>query len=154
MWVYRESKAQRMFGQILQAVQYCHNNDTVHRDIRASNILIDFRWNAKLSDFGLVAKVFPGQKLMDFCGKLPYYVPEIFQAEGYEGCSVDIWSLGVLLFIMVTGHLSVLGRSFAEVRRWIITANFSIPPRLSNGIFSVRVASFIWEFAHCLFLPR
>jgi serine/threonine protein kinase len=112
-------------------------NDIVHRDIKASNILIDYWWNAKLCDFGLAAKVFPGQKLVDFCGLLPYCAPEFFQAEEYEGCPVTIWSLGVLLF--VTECLPFLGRSFAKLRRQITAANFSIPPHVSTVIFNVIV---------------
>lgn len=135
----RSWEARRMFRQILEAVQYCHDNNIVHRDIKASNILLDGRWNAKLCDFGLAVKTLPGQKLIDFCGTLPYCAPEFFQAEEYEGRPVDIWSVGVLLFFMVTGRLPFLGRSFAEVRRQITAANFSIPPHVANDIFNVIV---------------
>ena len=88
-----DSKAQRMFGQVLQTVQFPHDNDIVHRDEKAINISFDCRQDAKLCDFGLHAKVFPGQKLMDFCGTPHYCVPEFFQAQEYEGHSVEIWSL-------------------------------------------------------------
>ncbi|XP_063132923.1 sperm motility kinase X-like [Rattus norvegicus] len=132
-------EARRMFRQILEAVQFCHDNNIVHRDIKANNILIDGRWNAKLCDFGLAAKTLPGQKLIDFCGTLPYCAPEFFEAEEYEGRPFDVWSVGVLLFFMVTGHLPFLGKSFAEVRRQISSANFSIPPHVANDIFNVIV---------------
>ncbi|XP_063132917.1 sperm motility kinase X-like [Rattus norvegicus] len=132
-------EARRMFRQILEAVQFCHDNNIVHRDIKANNILIDGRSNAKLCDFGLAAKTLPGQKLIDFCGTLPYCAPEFFEAEEYEGRPFDVWSVGVLLFFMVTGHLPFLGKSFAEVRRQISSANFSIPPHVANDIFNVIV---------------
>lgn len=131
--------ARRMFRQILEAVQYCHDNNIVHRNIKASNILLDGRWNAKLCDFGLAVQTLPGQKLIEFCGTLPYCAPEFFQAEEYEGRPVDIWSMGVLLFFMVTGRLPFLGTSFADVRRQITAANFSIPPHVANDIFNVIV---------------
>nr|XP_034348497.1 sperm motility kinase X-like [Arvicanthis niloticus] len=133
-----ESETRRMFAQIVCAVQYCHDRHIVHRDIKASNILIDCRGNTKLCDFGLAAKVIPGQKLAGFCGTLLYCAPEVLQAKEYEGLPVDIWSLGVLLFFMVSGNLP-FPESSADVRQQIIAANFSIPPHVSSDIFNVIV---------------
>ena len=134
-----ESETRRLFAQIVHAVQYCHDHHIVHRDIKASNILIDYRGNAKLCDFGLAAEVIPGQKLAGFCGTLPYCAPELLQAEKYEGLPVDIWSLGVLLFLMVSGNLPFQGRSFVDLKQEIISANFSIPSHVSIDIFNVII---------------
>ncbi|EGW02970.1 Sperm motility kinase X [Cricetulus griseus] len=101
----QESEARRLFTQILHAVQYCHDNHIAHRDIKASSILLNCRGNAKLCDFGLAAKVAPGELLRDFCGTLPYCAPELFAGEAYDVCASDIWSLGVLHFLMVVGLL-------------------------------------------------
>ncbi|XP_028635307.1 sperm motility kinase X-like [Grammomys surdaster] len=134
-----ESETQRMFSQIVCAVQCCHDHHIVHRDIKASNILIDCRGNAKLCDFGLAAKVIPGQKLAGFCGTLPYCAPEVFQEKEYEGFPVDIWSLGVLLLFMVSGNLPFRGRSSVDVRQQIIAANFKIPPHVSSDVSNVII---------------
>lgn len=134
-----ESEARGIFAQIVHAVQHCHDHHIAHRDIKASNIFINRKGNIKLGDFGLAAKVIPGQKLAGFCGTLPYCAPELLQAEKYEGLPVDIWSLGVLLFLMVSGSLPFQGESFVEVKEQIISANFSIPPHVSVDIFDVIV---------------
>ncbi|XP_002728730.1 sperm motility kinase X-like [Rattus norvegicus] len=134
-----DSEARKIFVQIVHAVQYCHDHHIAHRDIKASNILINHKGNIKLGDFGLATKVVPGQKLAGFCGTLPYCAPELLQAEKYEGLPVDIWSLGVLLFLMVSGSLPFRGNSFVEIKWQIISANFRVPPHVSIDIFNVIV---------------
>ncbi|XP_036031901.1 sperm motility kinase 2B-like [Onychomys torridus] len=132
-----ESKARRLFTQILHAVQYCHDNFIIHRDIKAQNILLDHKGNAKLCDFGLSAKVIPGQRLGDFCGTLPYCAPELFGKEAYDGRATDIWSLGVLLFFMVTGRFPFNAYSDVRVIQQILDANFRVPPYVSVDIRDV-----------------
>ncbi|XP_076423089.1 uncharacterized protein LOC121828027 isoform X2 [Peromyscus maniculatus bairdii] len=134
-----ESEARRLFIQILHAVQYCHDNSIAHRDIKAGNILLDCRGNAKLADFGLSAKVSPEQKFSGFCGTLHYCAPELFGEETYDGLATDVWSLGVLLFLMVTGHFPFRARSVARVKQHILAANFKVPPHVSMDIFNVIV---------------
>ncbi|XP_059112764.1 LOW QUALITY PROTEIN: sperm motility kinase X-like [Peromyscus eremicus] len=134
-----ESEARRLFIQILHAVQYCHDNSIAHRDIKAGNILLDCRGNAKLGDFGLSAKVIPEQKFSDFCGTLYYCAPELFGEEAYDGRATDIWNLGVLLFLMVVGHFPFRDSSVAGVKQQILAANFKVPPHVSIDIFNVIV---------------
>ncbi|XP_076423426.1 sperm motility kinase-like [Peromyscus maniculatus bairdii] len=134
-----ESEAQRLFIQILHAVQYCHNNSIAHRDIKAGNILLDCKGNAKLADFGLSAKVMPEQKFRGFCGTLFYCAPELFGEEAYDGLATDVWSLGVLLFLMVTGHFPFRARSVERVKEHILAANFKVPPHVSMDIYNVIV---------------
>ncbi|XP_036037794.1 LOW QUALITY PROTEIN: sperm motility kinase-like [Onychomys torridus] len=129
-----ESEARRLFTQILHAVQYCHDKFIIHRDIKADNILLDHRGNAKLCDFGISAKVIPGQKLSGFCGTLNYCAPELFGKEAYDGRTTDIWSLGVLLFFMVTGRFPFKAYSAVRVIQQILTANFRVPPHVSVDI--------------------
>ncbi|XP_060239383.1 sperm motility kinase X-like [Meriones unguiculatus] len=99
-----ECEAERIFTQVVHAVNYCHNNQVVHRDIKATNILMDCRGNAKLIDFSLAVKVTPGQKLRGFCGTLPYCAPELFAPGEYDAYPIDMWCLGILLFLM---HVSI-----------------------------------------------
>ncbi|XP_040593023.1 sperm motility kinase 2B-like [Mesocricetus auratus] len=134
-----ESEVRRLFTQILLAVEYCHSNHIAHRDINANNILLDSSGNAKLCDFGLAAKVSPGQLLKDFCGTPVYCAPELFAEEPYDGYAIDVWSLGVLLFLMVVGRFPFRGSSYDGVRLRILAANFSIPQHVSTDIFNVIV---------------
>ncbi|XP_035304880.1 sperm motility kinase 2B-like [Cricetulus griseus] len=135
----QESEARRLFTQILLAMQYCHANHIAHRDIKANNILLNCRGNAKLSGFDLAAKVTPGQKLRDFCSTLLYCAPELLLEKAYDGCAADIWSLGVLLFLMVVGHFPFQDSSSEGVRRQILAANVRIPEHVSRDIFNVIV---------------
>ncbi|OBS72177.1 hypothetical protein A6R68_13246 [Neotoma lepida] len=132
-----ESEAKRFFTQILYAVKYCHEHLIVHRDIKADNILIDCRGNAKLADFGLAAKVSPDERLKGFYGTLPYCAPELFGKEAYDGRPTDIWSLGVLLFFMVAGHLPFWDNSAERLRQQILSGNFRVPYHVSMDIFDV-----------------
>ncbi|XP_059114042.1 LOW QUALITY PROTEIN: sperm motility kinase X-like [Peromyscus eremicus] len=129
-----ESEARRLFTQIVHALKYCHDNLIIHRDIKANNILLDHRGNAKLCDFGLSTKVIPGQKLGHFCGTLHYCAPELFGKEAYDGCATDIWSLGVLLFFMVTGRFPFNDYSSVGVKQQILTADFRVPQHVSVDI--------------------
>ncbi|XP_040594798.1 uncharacterized protein LOC121137051 [Mesocricetus auratus] len=134
-----ESEARRLFTQIVLAVEYCHNNQIAHRDIKADNILLDWMGNAKLCDFGLAAKVPPGHLLTDYCGTPLYCAPELFVGEAYDGFRADIWSLGVLLFLMVVGRFPFWARSPEGLRRQILSSKYSIPEHISNDIFIVII---------------
>lgn len=114
-----------------------------HRDIKANNVLIDSRGNAKLCDFVLVVKVVSGKKRKDFCGTLTICAPELFGEEPYDGCASDIWSLGVLLFFMVAGHVPFQDNSFVGMRQQILTANFNVQcfNHVPVDIFSVIVGT-------------
>ncbi|XP_059113070.1 sperm motility kinase X-like [Peromyscus eremicus] len=132
-----ESEVQRLFTQIVHALKYCHDKFIIHRDIKANNILLDHRGNAKLCDFGLSTKVIPGQRLSGFCGTLNYCAPELFGKETYDGHTTDIWSLGVLLFFMVTGCLPFNDYSSVRVIQQILTADFRVPLHVSIDIRDV-----------------
>ncbi|ERE66104.1 sperm motility kinase X-like protein, partial [Cricetulus griseus] len=135
----KESEARRLFTQILLAMQHCHNNHIAHRDIKANNILLDCRGNAKLCDFGLAIKVTPGQKLRDIWGTLLYCAPELLVENAYDGCASGIWSLGVLLFLIVVRCFPFGASSSEGVRRQILAANFTIREHISIDIFNVII---------------
>ncbi|XP_051010623.1 sperm motility kinase X-like [Acomys russatus] len=134
-----ESEAWRLFAQIVQAVQHCQDHYICHRDITANNVLIDGRGNAKLSDFGLARHIAPGQKLLGFCGTPLYCAPEVFGAEDYDPFPTDIWSVGVLLFLMVAGYFPFEESSFEMLRELIRYGMFTIPQHVSRNIFNVLV---------------
>ena len=99
-------KVQKIFTQLVGAVSYVHNLSCVHRDLKLENILLDKNENVKLCDFGFTreyeAKV---SHLQTFCGTVCYSAPEMLKGEKYAGEKVDVWSLGIILYALLTGEL-------------------------------------------------
>eukprot|EP01111_Echinosteliopsis_oligospora_P009598 TRINITY_DN2840_c0_g1_i1.p1 TRINITY_DN2840_c0_g1~~TRINITY_DN2840_c0_g1_i1.p1 ORF type:complete len:541 (+),score=146.23 TRINITY_DN2840_c0_g1_i1:368-1990(+) len=100
-----EEEARRLFRQILSGVQYCHANMVIHRDLKPENLILDSDGNIKISDFGLSNILKPGRLFSTFCGSPMYSPPEVVMQKKYHGHLADVWSLGVILFIMVTGGM-------------------------------------------------
>ena len=80
-----------------------------HRDLKLENILIDERNNVKIIDFGFSVSSAPDQKLKIFCGTPSYMAPEIVQKKDYNGFATDIWSLGIILYVMLSGNYPFKG---------------------------------------------
>jgi serine/threonine protein kinase len=100
-----EPKAQRYLTDILPGLAYIHSAHNCHRDIKLENILIDAEEHAKLSDFGFGRMIAPDELLTTQCGSLFCPVPETAAERPYDGKQADIWSYGLLFFVMVTGTL-------------------------------------------------
>ena len=129
----KEKDARRHFRQIIGAVAYCHGLHIIHRDLKAENLLLDENMNVKIADFGFSNQFSPGQKLNTWCGSPPYAAPELFQGKEYSGPEVDIWSLGVVLYVFVCGSLPFDGSNLAKLRARVIAGKFQIPFYMSPG---------------------
>jgi len=101
----QEDDARRLFRQILSGLQYCHANLVAHRDLKPENLLLDERGNIKISDFGLSNVLKPGKLFSTWCGSPVYTPPEVVLRQQYNGVAMDVWSLGVILYVLVTGGM-------------------------------------------------
>lgn len=99
-------KVQRIFTQLIGAVAYVHKRSCVHRDLKLENILLDRYGNVKLCDFGFTREYENKLNcLQTFCGTICYAAPEMLKGEKYAGEKVDVWSLGVILYALLSGEL-------------------------------------------------
>ena len=130
----KEKDARVKFRQILEAVWYCHQQRIIHRDLKAENLLLDANFNIKIADFGFSNLYNPASQLETFCGSPPYAAPELFQGKAYVGPEVDVWSLGVILYVLTTGYLPFDGKTLAEMRESVCKAKYRIPFYLSEGV--------------------
>ena len=100
-----EDSARRFFQQIICAVEYCHRHKIVHRDLKPENLLLDDFLNVKIADFGLSNIMTDGNFLKTSCGSPNYAAPEVISGKLYAGPEVDVWSCGVILYVLLCGRL-------------------------------------------------
>lgn len=128
---FSEKEARPLFRQIISAVDYCHQNRIIHRDLKPENLMVDDRNQIKLIDFGFANIYSPRGYLETNCGSPLYASPEIVQGVKYVGPEVDIWSLGVILFAMLTGTLPFEDEQLKGLYAKICAGNYQVPSYLS-----------------------
>ncbi|XP_059095436.1 serine/threonine-protein kinase par-1-like [Tigriopus californicus] len=132
-----EQLARRKFWQIIQAVDYCHQRRVVHRDLKAENLLLDADMNIKVADFGFSNFFKSEDWLTTWCGSPPYAAPEVFEGKKYKGPEIDIWSLGVVLYVLVCGALPFEAPDPPSLRDRVVRGTFKIPTYMSNECASL-----------------
>ncbi|KAJ3132458.1 NUAK SNF1-like kinase 1 [Physocladia obscura] len=100
-----ENMARAYFRQVVSAINYCHQNSIIHRDLKPENLLLDKSGNIKIIDFGFGNTFHRDRTLDTYCGSPYYAAPEMVKGIPYTGPEVDIWSMGVILYVLITGNL-------------------------------------------------
>nr|ABJ91233.1 CBL-interacting protein kinase 27 [Populus trichocarpa] len=118
-----ENESRRYFQQLIDAVAHCHRKGVYHRDLKPENLLLDAFGNLKVSDFGLSALRQKGVGLLHTtCGTPNYVAPEVLGHQGYDGAAADVWSCGVILFVLMAGYLP-----FEEIDLPTLCRKYSCP---------------------------
>ncbi|CAI9091842.1 OLC1v1026941C1 [Oldenlandia corymbosa var. corymbosa] len=126
----KEGVARKYFQQLITAVDFCHSRGVYHRDLKPENLLLDENKNLKVSDFGLSALSDSKRQdglLHTTCGTPAYVAPEVISRKGYDGAKADIWSCGVILFVLLAGYLPFHDSNLMEMYRKISKADYKCP---------------------------
>ncbi|XP_006663738.1 CBL-interacting protein kinase 15 [Oryza brachyantha] len=138
-----EAVAHKYFQQLIAAMDYCHSRGVYHRDLKLENLLLDENENLKVSDFGLSALAESKRQdglLHTTCGTPAYVAPEVISKMGYDGAKSDIWSCGVILFVLVAGYLPFQGPNLMEMYHKIQHGQFRCP-----GWFSRKLQKLLYK---------
>jgi len=133
----KEEEARKYFQQLISAVDYCHSQGVYHRDLKPENLLVDENGDLKVCDFGLSA--LPEQFRQDgllhtACGTPAYVAPEIITMKGYDGVKADIWSCGIILFVLRAGYLPFQDSNLMALYKKIYKGEFKCPPWFSSEL--------------------
>jgi serine/threonine protein kinase len=136
-----EPEARFFFQQLIMGLRYCHHNNVAHRDLKPENILVDLKTRRlKISDFGLAnmqpapsASGGQGALMRTVCGTPNYVAPEVLKEQGYNGFRADLWSAGVILFVMITGQLPFEDKNTTNLYSKIERGEYRVPSTVSNG---------------------
>ncbi|XP_021759817.1 CBL-interacting serine/threonine-protein kinase 8-like isoform X2 [Chenopodium quinoa] len=133
-----EVEARTYFQQLIDGVEFCHSKGVYHRDLKPENLLLDSQGNLKISDFGLSAQPPEGVSLLKTtCGTPNYVAPEVLNHKGYDGALADIWSCGIILYVLMAGYLPFDELELTTLYSKIANAEFSFPSWFSMGAKSL-----------------
>lgn len=130
----KEDVARKYFQQLISAVDFCHSRGVFHRDLKPENLLLDENENLKVSDFGLSAlsdQLRSDGLLHTQCGTPAYVAPEVLRKKGYDGAKSDIWSCGVILYVLLAGFLPFKHENLMKMYRKIFKGEYEFPPWFS-----------------------
>ncbi|XP_074267802.1 CBL-interacting serine/threonine-protein kinase 11-like [Silene latifolia] len=135
---FSEDLARNYFGQLLSAIAYCHSRGVYHRDLKPENLLLDENGNLKVSDFGLSALKLDDNTnnhlLQTLCGTPAYVAPEILAKKGYDGAKVDIWSCGIILYVLTAGYLPFNDPNLMAMYKKIYKGEYRCPKWMSSDL--------------------
>ncbi|CDY17228.1 BnaA05g09600D [Brassica napus] len=126
----REGVARRYFQQLISSVSFCHGRGVYHRDLKLENLLLDDEGSLKVSDFGLsvVSEQLKQEGICQtFCGTPAYLAPEVFTRKGYDAAKADVWSCGVILFVLMAGYLPFDDKNIMVMYKKIHKGKFRCP---------------------------
>lgn len=131
----KEDVARHYFQQLISAVDFCHSRGVYHRDLKPENLLLDDDGNLKVTDFGLSAfndHLRQDGLLHTTCGTPAYVAPDVIGKKGYDGAKADVWSCGVILFVLLAGFLPFQDDNLIAMYRKIYKGDFKCPPWFSS----------------------
>ncbi|KAL4500674.1 hypothetical protein ABPG72_003098 [Tetrahymena utriculariae] len=128
-----ENDARKIFRQVVEGIKYLHSRNIIHRDIKLENLLIDDYKNVKIIDFGFAVCAPKDKKLTSFCGTPSYMAPEIVSKKDYYGAPVDVWTCGVLLFVLFCGAFPFKGNDEKDLYKKIQKCQLEVPPHVPPG---------------------
>ncbi|MCD7460487.1 CBL-interacting serine/threonine-protein kinase 11 [Datura stramonium] len=135
---FSEDLSRKCFQQLISAVNYCHSRGIYHRDLKPENILIDENGDLKVSDFGLSATTDQIQSfdglLHTVCGSPAYVAPEVLTIKGYDGAKTDVWSCGIILYVMIAGYFPFYDQNLMLMYKKIYKGEFRCPKWTSPDV--------------------
>ncbi|KAK7306521.1 hypothetical protein VNO77_44468 [Canavalia gladiata] len=138
----KEEVARKYFQQLISAVGFCHARGVYHRDLKPENLLLDENGNLKVSDFGLSAvsdQIRQDGLFHTFCGTPAYVAPEVLARKGYDGAKVDLWSCGVVLFVLMAGYLPFHDQNVMAMYKKIYKGEFRCPRWFSPDLSKLLI---------------
>ncbi|XP_056175085.1 SNF1-related protein kinase catalytic subunit alpha KIN10-like [Syzygium oleosum] len=129
----REDEARKFFQQIISGLEYCHKYRVVHRDLKPENLLLDSNGNVKIADFGLSNIMRDGYFLKTSCGSPNYAAPEVISGKLYAGPEVDVWSCGIILYVLLCGALPFDDESLPNLYNKVKSGVYTFPSHLTSG---------------------
>ena len=129
-----ENQICKIYQQIISGIEYLHEIGIAHRDLKLENILLNSEKNIKIIDFGLSNKYNKenGELLQSSCGSPCYAAPEMIKGIQYHGLDTDIWSSGILLYLMLCKSFPFNDKNNSKLYQKILSGKFNLPNYLSN----------------------